>query len=278
MISLYSLVIATLVSGALGHGRVRNPPSRAIQWREEVGGWPSPPDYNDDQSFCGGLPHMIEQGYKCGICGDPYDGPYEHEAPGGQYANGNIVREYQQGQWISLETTLTTSHLGYFEVKICPNNDVAQDPTQECFEKYGPLEMRGSEGSGLKYPIPEQGTYNDWDLEVKLPSDLACSQCILQWRYTSGNNWGTGPPNCPEEEYGPGCGFQETFMACSDVAIRAPDGSYGPTTTTASSSTQSSTTTGSSSCPGGDLATCISLCPTDQTFYKPCVDNCVAAC
>lgn len=39
---------------------------------------------------------MIEQGYKCGICGDPYDGPYEHEAPGGQYANGNIVREYEQ--------------------------------------------------------------------------------------------------------------------------------------------------------------------------------------
>ena len=100
------------MSGVLGHGRVRNPPSRATQWREEVGGWPSPPDYNDDQSFCGGLPvsavinyniishvslqHMIEQGYKCGICGDPYDGPYEHEAPGGQYANGNIVREYEQ--------------------------------------------------------------------------------------------------------------------------------------------------------------------------------------
>merc|ERR1719376_380700 len=43
--SLCSLVIATLVLGALGHGRVRNPPSRATQWREEVGGWPSPPDY-----------------------------------------------------------------------------------------------------------------------------------------------------------------------------------------------------------------------------------------
>ena len=40
--------------------------------------------------------HMIEQGYKCGICGDPFDGPYEHEAPDGQYANGNIVREYEQ--------------------------------------------------------------------------------------------------------------------------------------------------------------------------------------
>ena len=76
------------------------------------------------------------------------------------------------------------------------------------YTRYGPLELRGGEGSGVKYPIPEQGTYADWDLEVKLPSDLSCSQCILQWVYTAGNNWGTGPPNCPEEEYGPGCGYQ----------------------------------------------------------------------
>ena len=33
---------------------------------------------------------------KCGICGDPYDGPWEHQAPGGMFANGNIVGEYQQ--------------------------------------------------------------------------------------------------------------------------------------------------------------------------------------
>ena len=33
---------------------------------------------------------------RCGICGDPYDGPLEHQAPGGKFANGNIVANYLQ--------------------------------------------------------------------------------------------------------------------------------------------------------------------------------------
>ena len=40
-------------------------------------------------------------GGKCGICGDPYDGPLLHQAPGGEYANGNIVAQYSEvmGNW-----------------------------------------------------------------------------------------------------------------------------------------------------------------------------------
>jgi hypothetical protein len=35
---------------------------------------------------------------KCGICGDPYDAkPRQHEAPGGKYANGIIVKKYKAG-------------------------------------------------------------------------------------------------------------------------------------------------------------------------------------
>ena len=30
------------------------------------------------------------------------------------------------------------------------------------------------------------------EVRVKLPDDLTCWQCILQWTYVVGNNWGSG--------------------------------------------------------------------------------------
>ena len=50
-------------------------------------GFQNPPDYQDNQGFCGGREYQIEQGGKCGICGDPWlANPKEHEAPGGKYS------------------------------------------------------------------------------------------------------------------------------------------------------------------------------------------------
>merc|ERR1712002_1216250 len=106
----YLLVVAALIAGCSGHARLRKPPSRASQWRE---GFDNPPDYNDNQGFCGGKMHQNqEMGGKCGICGDPFDGPWPHEAPGGMYANGIIVDTYQQGSWIDVHVEITTNHLG----------------------------------------------------------------------------------------------------------------------------------------------------------------------
>merc|ERR1712168_848132 len=55
---------------------------------------------------------------------------------------------------------------------------------------------------------------------------LTCSQCVFQWKYNTGNNWGkdfvTG-----ERCYG--CGPQEQFYSCSDVSITAADGQTRPT-------------------------------------------------
>ena len=56
---------------------------------------------------------------------------------------------------------------------------------------------------------------------VHLPASVSCQQCILQWTYTAGNNWGS----CRQEAGGEvmaaslGCGPQETFRACSDITI-----------------------------------------------------------
>ena len=74
---------------------------------------------------------------KCGICGDSYDLlKREHEAPGGKYANGIIVRDYYSGESIKVVVDVTANHYGYFTFKLCPNNNILQDPTQECFDRY----------------------------------------------------------------------------------------------------------------------------------------------
>ncbi|CAG0922478.1 unnamed protein product [Notodromas monacha] len=52
-------------------------------------------------------------------------------------------------------------------------------------------------------------------VEYQLPKDLLCTQCILQWRYVAGNNWGM----CKNGTGMLGCGPQEEFRACADIAI-----------------------------------------------------------
>ena len=50
-------------------------------------GYPSPPDYQDNEGFCGGYQVQWDgNGGKCGVCGDAYNAPVkEHEAPGGRF-------------------------------------------------------------------------------------------------------------------------------------------------------------------------------------------------
>ena len=58
-------------------------------------------------------------GGRCGICGDPWgDYPRAHEAPGGIYATGIIVKTYKQVKIKSsnmsmLETSTINTHEGF---------------------------------------------------------------------------------------------------------------------------------------------------------------------
>ncbi|XP_032792012.2 uncharacterized protein LOC116928978 [Daphnia magna] len=196
-----------------GHGRLRDPPSRSSAWREN---FLTPPDYNDMEGFCGGFERqwLVNKG-KCGICGDPYDERVKpHEAPGGLFATGTIVRTYVQGQTIPVKIEITAKHKGHYKFKLCPNNNVLKDPTQECFDRF-PLSFISNEGIVSRKvfvdPIP-QGMF---PTRLMLPPDVTCSQCIIQWTYVAGNRWG----DCSNGTQALGCGPQETFRACSDVAI-----------------------------------------------------------
>ncbi len=105
---------------------------------------------------------------------------------------------------------ITANHQGHFEFKLCPNDNIFLDPEQDCFDHF-PL---STSDASKHYPI------NDRELGfrllyVQLPLRVTCQQCILQWTYVGGNNWG----DCADGTSGLGCGPQENFRSCADVRI-----------------------------------------------------------
>ena len=71
------------------------------------------------------------------MCGDPWgQRPRNHEAPGGRYANGIIVKEYRVGETMEVEIDLSANHRGSFTFKLCQNNNVRRDSHQRCFDRY----------------------------------------------------------------------------------------------------------------------------------------------
>lgn len=47
------------------------------------------------------------------------------------------------------------------------------------------------------------------------PTGLECGNCLVQWIYVAGNNWG----KCDDGTERVGCGPQEQFRACADISI-----------------------------------------------------------
>ncbi len=118
---------------------------------------------------------------KCGVCGDPWQGPRDHEA-GGKYAQGIIVRRYQRNQIIRIAIDLTAPHKGYFEFKLCPVNNPRKKATHACLNKYR-LRLAGSQRFRyfVKRTVP--GFHK---IKLQLPQGLECSQCVFQWKYNAG--------------------------------------------------------------------------------------------
>ncbi|XP_076438822.1 uncharacterized protein LOC143277804 [Babylonia areolata] len=198
----------SLLRSTNGHGRLLEPPGRSSMWRV---GFNTPKNYNDNALFCGGFSNQYErQGGRCGVCGDPYQGPRENEA-GGKYATGTITRKFVQGQAILVTVEVTANHLGWFEFKLCPNNNPLKAATPECLNRHV---LQLDDGSGSKLYIGTK--VGKVDVKVRLPDDVTCSQCVLQWRWHTGNSYGADPRN---GQWCLGCGNQEEFYGCSDVEI-----------------------------------------------------------
>ncbi|XP_023029101.1 uncharacterized protein [Leptinotarsa decemlineata] len=223
MIRSLGIILLTLSLGelVLGHGRLMDPPARNAMWRF---GFHTPINYNDNELFCGGFAVQWQQNKgKCGVCGDPHhvEDPRPHEA-GGQFAKGVTSRHYSVGQIIDIEIELTANHLGRFELLLCPNNNPAQEATQECFDQH-PLYLVNTKD--VFFQIPDDGRKKAvFNYQVQLPPYVTCTQCVMQWTYYTGNQWGT----CPNGTEAQGCGESETFRNCADIAIHSSTGGAVP--------------------------------------------------
>lgn len=197
-----------------GHGRLLDPPSRSTMWRY---GFNNPPNYDDNQMYCGGVQVQYERnGGKCGVCGDPWHESRLHEPPG-MYANGIIVRKYSPGEVIKVVIELTASHKGWMEFKICPNDDPKKTVTQDCLDKHV-LQIADTRNS--KHHITSENSYQKIKLNLQLPPAVKCKACVFQWKYNAGNSWGT---DLATGRGCVGCGNQEQFYGCADIAIGYDD-------------------------------------------------------
>jgi len=215
--------LACLAALIQGHGYMLDPPQRNSAWRL---GFPIKTDHNDVGNFCGGnsVQHNAQNQGRCGVCGEEFSNPNKkfEPSPANEYATGIITGEYQQGDTIDVFVRLTAFHLGYHEFKLC-KNEVPQvgsngnvAVTQDCFEQ-----------NVLKSPTGETqfpAMLGNATFQVVLSEDVTCSNCVLQWRYRAGNNWG-----CEGSDCGLGKGPQEEFWGCSDISILPGNGGPRPT-------------------------------------------------
>ncbi|XP_042228868.1 uncharacterized protein LOC121870955 [Homarus americanus] len=218
--SVTVLVLLTWASvGVRGHGRLVEPPGRSTAWRY---GFSTPHNYNDHEIYCGGFAVQWQKnGGKCGPCGDPWHMPQPRDNEGGgKYGRGVIVRKYKHSSTVQLGIELTANHRGFFEFRLCPHNRPSIPVTNECLDKYV---LQKADGSGPRY-FPEPGT-KIFYAKYRLPRGLTCTQCVLQWRYVAGNNWG----RCENGTGMVGCGPQEQFRSCADITITEEDGSADDT-------------------------------------------------
>ena len=209
------LLLLSFLRPSTSHGRLIQPPARSSAWRY---GYDTPVDYDDNQLYCGGLQVQWNvNGGKCGVCGDPFNGRRDHEYPGGKYTNPlRITGNYASGSIMDVKVELTTTHLGYFMFRLCPETSDEREVSQECLDQHV-LRILSNGSDTDKYYIQMEKSSSIYSLPLRLPPDLTCDRCVLQWTYTTGNTWGS----CADGVSQTGCGPQETFRGCADVLVYA---------------------------------------------------------
>ncbi|WAR31602.1 hypothetical protein MAR_034144 [Mya arenaria] len=102
-------LLLVFITCCSAHGGMQEPPMRSLAWRY---GFDVPINYDWNSLYCGGFSKFQQSGGKCGLCGDPYDGPFENDR-GGPYDTGIIVRHYPAGmRQIDVKFELTAYHKG----------------------------------------------------------------------------------------------------------------------------------------------------------------------
>lgn len=207
--------------------------------------------------------------WRAGVCGD-LKGERHHMRGGKYYYNGKIVAKYTQGSVIDVELTIIAHHNGFIELHICDVSKCQGEISEECFRKghcrqlqrawnpecesgnsykCGPIDRQNPGRWYLpcsKLPVNQRGRWEYYQgraILYKLPEDLVCSHCVIQWFWSTANvcnppgvidyfdgpdapNWGICKGqgaavggvarlqrNCSKDR------FPEEYLQCADVQI-----------------------------------------------------------
>ena len=83
-----------------------------------------------------------------------------------------------------VEVEITAHHKGWFEFRLCPHNNPLTAITHSCLDQ-NLLEISGEPG-GTRYMLPEGSKAGLYVINLHLPPNVSCSQCVLQWKYHAG--------------------------------------------------------------------------------------------
>jgi len=200
-------------------GRMMDPPQRGSMFR--AGFTNVPANWNDmSENVCGMIKQQWDEEHNCGVCGDPLDAEVkQHEPPSGKFATGTIGKVYESGQEVEVTIDITANHKGFFEFRLCANDEPMAVVNQTCFDEHMLPVLNGNESglpiptdsdlifdaskNGFKYFLPPQ-IVKKYKPVVQLPEGVKCNACIFQWRYRAGNASGKK---------------QEEIFNCADVQI-----------------------------------------------------------
>ncbi|XP_076274685.1 uncharacterized protein LOC143205327 [Rhynchophorus ferrugineus] len=207
----YTVVfVSFFIAQVMGHGYMVSPINRASRWRLDITNYDIPHNYEDNQFFCGGYSVQYNvNGGKCGPCGDNWNDtvPRSNEN-GGLYGQGVVVAEYVSGDIIEVHVLITANHKGKISYQLCNLEHPDLPEEDDCFE-----DLWLEDGNLTQSIHPDDYAVVSY---VKLPDEFVCDRCVLRWHYSAGNNWGV----CEDGTQAVGCGPQETFRSCADIAIR----------------------------------------------------------
>jgi len=113
-----------------------------------------------------------------------------------EWGAGVITRQYFVGETVDVEVQLPQSVSGSFQLHLCPNPN---NSSEECFSHH-PLYLATTNTTTYHPRLGDKVV----KLKYRLPPNLNCTHCVLQWRYITDHK----------------ISFEE-LRACADISIQS---------------------------------------------------------
>lgn len=188
---------------------------------------------------CDGCPHCVnvpEPNTGCGIWQNNKLEPKLYGSTGLGYGNTGYKTTYTAGDLVEMKVEISTYHGGMVEFRLMdvgsnidPDGSLWESQPRLKVESFSPACDDSSQCSPepcldekecAPIPLNIYGNHNGvLKAMVRIPSDVTCEHCVLQWRYNTGNSCWPDWVSCPGSE---------RFWNCADLKILAADGSQPP--------------------------------------------------